>query len=197
MPDADLALAIPAVLFGAVGTAGQRCTTTRRLYVHRSIAPEFLERLQRGYESVTGLMGDPLIPGTLMGPLHTSSAVKMYTEAAELLRSSGANILAGGKPLMAEGVLQDGNWVLPTLSVPPKPEPSAMPEIWTKETFAPILNVAVFDEIEQAIEWNNSVPQGLSSSLWTRDMRNVGKWIGPSGSDTGIVNVSLNWLEAT
>ncbi|QRV84942.1 aldehyde dehydrogenase family protein [Ceratobasidium sp. AG-Ba] len=191
MPDADLALAVPAVLFGAVGTAGQRCTSTRRLYVHRSIASEFLDRLQRAYASVTKLIGDPLAQGTLMGPLHTSNAVKTYSSAADLLRSSGADILAGGKTHSTEGVLQNGNWVLPTLAVPPKPEPTALPEIWTKETFAPILNVAVFDEIEQAIEWNNAVPQGLSSSLWTRDMRNVGKWIGPSGSDAGIVNVNV------
>ncbi|KAG9078702.1 hypothetical protein FS749_009241 [Ceratobasidium sp. UAMH 11750] len=191
MPDADLALAIPAVLFGAVGTAGQRCTSTRRLYVHRSIAPEFLERLQRAYASVTKLIGDPLTQGTLMGPLHTSNAVKLYSNAVDLLRSSSADILAGGKPHTADSALQGGNWVLPTLAVPSKPEPSALPEIWTKETFAPILNVAVFDEIEQAIEWNNAVPQGLSSSLWTRDMRNVGKWIGPGGSDAGIVNVNV------
>ncbi|KAG8716772.1 hypothetical protein FRC08_008827 [Ceratobasidium sp. 394] len=191
MPDADLALAIPAVLFGAVGTAGQRCTSTRRLYVHRSIAPEFLECLQRAYASVTKLIGDPLTQGTLMGPLHTSNAVKLYSNAVDLLRSSSADILAGGKPHTADSALQGGNWVLPTLAVPSKPEPSALPEIWTKETFAPILNVAVFDEIEQAIEWNNAVPQGLSSSLWTRDMRNVGKWIGPGGSDAGIVNVNV------
>jgi hypothetical protein len=78
------------------------------------------------------------------------------------------------------------------LAVPNKPQPRELPEVWTKETFAPVLNVAVFDEIEQAIEWNNAVPQGLSSSLWTRDMRNVGKWIGPSGSDAGIVNVRID-----
>ncbi|CAE6492884.1 unnamed protein product [Rhizoctonia solani] len=191
MPDADLALAIPAVLFGAVGTAGQRCTSTRRLYVHRSIAPEFLERLQRAYASVTKLIGDPLASGTLMGPLHTRAAVSMFSEAIQKLKSTGSEILTGGQQHPVEGALQGGNWVLPTLAVPKKPQPRELPDIWTKETFAPVLNVAIFDEIEQAIEWNNAVPQGLSSSLWTRDMRNVGKWIGPSGSDAGIVNVNV------
>ncbi|KAB5588786.1 hypothetical protein CTheo_7773 [Ceratobasidium theobromae] len=191
MPDADLSLAIPAVLFGAVGTAGQRCTSTRRLYVHRAISSEFLQRLQRAYLSVTKLIGDPLAAGTLMGPLHTRSAVGMFSGAVHNLRSSGSEILTGGKEHSVDSSLQGGNWVLPTLAVPAKPRPSELPEIWTKETFAPVLNVAVFDEIEQAIEWNNAVPQGLSSSLWTRDMRNIGKWIGPSGSDAGIVNVNV------
>lgn len=190
MPDADLKLAIPAVLFGAVGTAGQRCTSTRRLYVHRSISSEFLERLQRAYVSVTGLIGDPLAAGTLMGPLHTQTAVGMFSDAVRRLESSGSEILTGGKEHSVDGSLQGGNWVLPTLAVPKTAEPGTLPEIWTKETFAPVLNVAIFDEIEQAIEWNNAVPQGLSSSLWTRDIRNVGKWIGPGGSDAGIVNVS-------
>lgn len=190
MPDADLKLAIPAVLFGAVGTAGQRCTSTRRLYVHRSISSEFLERLQRAYVSVTGLIGDPLAAGTLMGPLHTQTAVGMFSDAVRRLESSGSEILTGGKEHSVDESLRGGNWVLPTLAVPKTAEPGALPEIWTKETFAPVLNVAIFDEIEQAIEWNNAVPQGLSSSLWTRDIRNVGKWIGPGGSDAGIVNVS-------
>ncbi|KAG8712150.1 hypothetical protein FRC11_000918 [Ceratobasidium sp. 423] len=188
---ADLALAIPAVLFGAVGTAGQRCTSTRRLYVHRSIAPEFLERLQRAYASVTKLIGDPLASGTLMGPLHTQAAVGMFSEAVQKLKSTSSEILTGGQQHSVESALQGGNWVLPTLAVPKKPQPSELAEIWTKEMFAPVLNVAMFDEIEQAIEWNNAVHQGLSSSLWTRDMGNIGKWIGPSGSDAGIVNVNV------
>ncbi|KAF8684952.1 dehydrogenase [Rhizoctonia solani] len=191
MPDADLALAIPAVLFGAVGTAGQRCTSTRRLYVHRSIAPEFLDRLQRAYASVTNLIGDPLAAGTLMGPLHTQTAVGMFSDAIQKLKSTGSEILTGGQKHSVGSDLQGGNWVLPTLAIPNKPQPHELPEVWTKETFAPVLNVAIFDEIEQAIEWNNAVPQGLSSSLWTRDMRSLGKWIGPSGSDAGIVNVNV------
>ncbi|KAF8752156.1 aldehyde dehydrogenase family [Rhizoctonia solani] len=138
MPDADLALAIPAVLFGAVGTAGQRCTSTRRLYVHRSIAPEFWIDYSEPM---------PALPTSL--------------------------ILTGGQKHSVGGDLQGGNWRCGPRDVCSRPERCHL------------------DEIEQAIEWNNAVPQGLSSSLWTRDMRSLGKWIGPSGSDAGIVNVNV------
>ena len=190
MPDADLSLAVPAVFFGAVGTAGQRCTSTRRLYLHRSIASEFLERLQKAYGSITP--GDPLDSATLLGPLHTRAAVGVYSDAVEHLRRQGADILAGGARYGDKlGVaLAHGNFVQPTIAVPRDVDPSD--RIWATETFAPVLCAAVFDELEQAIGWNNAVPQGLSSSLWTRDIRNVGKWIGPEGSDTGIVNVSTD-----
>ncbi|KDQ07523.1 hypothetical protein BOTBODRAFT_38714 [Botryobasidium botryosum FD-172 SS1] len=187
MPDAPMHIALPSILFSAVGTAGQRCTTTRRLYLHRSIAPSFIERLQRAYETVK--IGDPLVAGTLLGPLHTQTAVQNYQAAISAVRSAGGEILAGGTlhtPASAE--LQNGNYVLPTIAVPASSDPKQ--DIWSKETFAPVLNVAVFDELEEAIAMNNAVPQGLSSSLWTRDVRNVGKWIGPAGSDTGIVNVN-------
>ncbi|EIN14489.1 NAD-aldehyde dehydrogenase [Punctularia strigosozonata HHB-11173 SS5] len=186
MPDADLSLAIPAVFFGAVGTAGQRCTSTRRLYLHRDIADEFLARLQKLYSSVPA--GDPLVKDTLLGPLHTQAAVGIYLNAVEHLRKSGAEILAGGERY-SRSPLDQGNFVQPTIAIP-KSTDTADP-IWSTETFAPVLSVAVFDELEKAIEWNNAVPQGLSASLWTRDLRNVGKWIGPAGSDTGIVNVNV------
>jgi aldehyde dehydrogenase family 7 member A1 len=184
MPDADLSLAVPSVFFGSVGTAGQRCTTTRRLYVHRSIAPEFLSKLQNLYSTVRA--GDPLIDSTLLGPLHTPRAIDIFSNAVKRLRDADAEILTGGRRY-EESALKGGNFVQPTIAIPKSNEPTD--QIWSEETFAPILNVAVFDELEQAIEWNNAVPQGLSSSLWTRDLRNVGKWIGPVGSDTGIVNV--------
>ena len=186
MPDADMNLALPAVFFGAVGTAGQRCTTTRRLYLHRSIADEFLTKLQKLYSSVR--VGDPLTASTLLGPLHTSKAVSTYGAAIEHLRSIGADILTGGERYL-DSPLDNGNFVQPTISIPKSVNTAE--KIWRTETFAPILNVGIFDELEQAIEWNNSVPQGLSSSLWTRDIRNVGKWIGPAGSDAGIVNVNV------
>jgi len=186
MPDADLSLALPAVFFGAVGTAGQRCTSTRRLYLHRSIADEFLSRLQTLYTSIRP--GDPLVKETLLGPLHTRAAVSIYFNAIEYLRSTGADILAGGERY-DQSPFDQGNFVQPTISVPKSADPTD--KIWRTETFAPVLNVAIFDELEQAIKWNNAVPQGLSSSLWTRDLRNVGKWIGPAGSDAGIVNVNV------
>lgn len=189
MPDADLSLAVPAVFFGAVGTAGQRCTSTRRLYLHRDIAPSFLSRLLSLYKSLGP--GDPLVPSTLLGPLHTRNAVGIYSSAIDRLRNSGAELLCGASPyrtseLTAE--LHGGNWVKPTVAVPTKVDLES--DIWKTETFAPILCVGVFDELEEAIGWNNGVPQGLSSSLWTKDIRNIGIWIGPAGSDAGIVNVS-------
>ncbi|GBE83431.1 NAD-aldehyde dehydrogenase [Sparassis latifolia] len=188
MPDADLSMAVPAVFFGAVGTAGQRCTSTRRLYLHRSIASEFLERLQALYASVTP--GDPLHASTLLGPLHTRSAMDIYTGAIDRLRAADAEILVGGGQYTdLSSPLDRGNFVMPTITVPKSTDVGLA--LWKTETFAPILSVAVFDELEEAVQWNNGVPQGLSSSLWTKDLRNVGKWIGPAGSDAGIVNVNV------
>ena len=184
MPDADLSMAVPAVFFGAVGTAGQRCTSTRRLYLHRDIAPRFLDALHKLYASVR--VGDPLAGSTLLGPLHTSAAVGVYSNAVERLQQKGAQILIGGHRYDQED-LRRGNFVKPTIAIPQSVDPTDT--IWNTEIFAPVLNVGIFDELDQAISWNNAVPQGLSSSLWTRDVRNVGKWIGPEGSDTGIVNV--------
>ncbi|EDR10267.1 NAD-aldehyde dehydrogenase [Laccaria bicolor S238N-H82] len=186
MPDADLSLAVPAVFFGAVGTAGQRCTSTRRLYLHRNIADEFLDRLQKMYRTVAP--GDPLIDSTLLGPLHTKAACDIYDKTIQHLQAIDADILTGGKRY-GHASLSAGNFVEPTIAIPKSVNPKDF--IWKTETFAPILNAAIFDDLEQAIEWNNGVPQGLSSSLWTRDIRNLGRWIGPSGSDTGIVNVNV------
>lgn len=186
MPDADLSLAVPAVFFGSIGTAGQRCTSTRRLYLHRAVAPAFLEKLQSLYAAIQP--GDPLVSGTLLGPVHNKNAISIFSSAVSTLRQAGAEILTGG--FQYSGLakpLDGGNFVQPTIAIPNTVDPKT--SIWSTETFAPILNVAVFDELEQAVEWNNAVPQGLSSSLWTRDIRAVGKWIGPTGSDTGIVNV--------
>ncbi|KAI0827420.1 NAD-aldehyde dehydrogenase [Trametes gibbosa] len=188
MPDADLDMAVPSVFFGAVGTAGQRCTSTRRLYLHSSVVQAFLSRLESLYQSVRP--GDPLDSKTLLGPLHTRHAVDVYHKAVDRLQKTGAEILTGGasyRDLAAP--LDGGNFVMPTIAIPQ--EVNVADPVWSTETFAPVLSVGVFDELEQAIEWNNGVPQGLSSSLWTRDMRNVGKWIGPAGSDAGIVNVNV------
>jgi len=186
MSDCDLSLAVPAVFFGAIGTAGQRCTSTRRLYLHRDIASEFIARLQKLYSTVR--VGDPLEEGTLLGPLHTQDAIDIYLKAIQYLHSTGGEIISGGRRY-ADAPLDVGNFVQPTIAFPKSTDPTDL--IWRTETFAPVLNVAYFDELEQAIEWNNAVPQGLSSSLWTRDLRNVGKWIGPVGSDCGIVNVNV------
>lgn len=158
MPDADLSLAVPAVFFGAVGTAGQRCTSTRRLYLHRSIAPEFISRLKTLYTSLQP--GDPLDTATLLGPLHNKAAVGIYSNAIGRLRSAGAEILVGGSPYASQELKQTlggGNWVKPTIAIPK--EVNVKHPIWSEETFAPILTVGIFDELEEAIEWNNGVPQ--------------------------------------
>ncbi|KAJ7094026.1 NAD-aldehyde dehydrogenase [Mycena belliarum] len=182
MPDADLSMAVPSVFFGAIGTAGQRCTSTRRLYLHRDIADEFLDRLQKLYAGLKP--GDPLEEGTLLGPVHSAAAIDVYETSVRYLKDTDAQIFAGGARY--ERV---GNFVQPTIAMPKSADPSDA--LWQTECFAPILNCAVFDDLAEAIRWNNAVPQGLSSSLWTRDLRNVGTWIGPSGSDTGIVNVNV------
>ncbi|KAI0052383.1 NAD-aldehyde dehydrogenase [Auriscalpium vulgare] len=186
MPDADLSLAVPAVFFGSVGTAGQRCTSTRRLYLHKSIASEFLSRLQSLHASLKP--GDPLEAGTLLGPMHNAQALSIYDAAIAQLKSSDAEVLTGGGRF-TDAPYDKGYFVRPAIALPKTLDPRD--EIWSQERFAPVLYTAVFDELEQAIEWNNAVPQGLSSSLWTRDLRNVGKWIGPAGSDAGIVNVNV------
>jgi aldehyde dehydrogenase family 7 protein A1 len=222
MPDADLSLAVPAVFFGSIGTAGQRCTSTRRLYLHRAIASEFLARLQKLYASPALRPGDPLDARTLLGPLHSRAALDIYDGAITDLKAAGAQILIGGGSGGGGGRYDDleppldrGNFVRPTIAIPRK-HPKSLAKfpsknananaaaaaaagppvaghgdgLWAKERFAPVLLVAEFDELEEAIGWNNAVPQGLSSSLWTRDVRHVGRWIGPAGSDAGIVNVS-------
>lgn len=203
MPDADLSLAIPAIFFGAIGTAGQRCTSTRRLYLHESIAPKVLDSLLPLYKSVSVKPGDPLDRKTLLGPLHTRTAVGMYEDAVRKLRESGGEILVGGEAYGSASLgetLARGNYVQPTIARPlsasltssaSSAQESQAQSLWRKETFAPILQVGIFSDLAEAIEWNNAVPQGLSSSLWTRDMRNVGRWIGPRGSDCGIVNVNV------
>jgi aldehyde dehydrogenase family 7 protein A1 len=219
MPDADLSLAVPAVFFGSVGTAGQRCTSTRRLYLHRAIAPEFLSRLRTLYASPALRPGDPLDAGTLLGPLHSRAALDVYDNAIAELRAAGAQIFVGdGGDVSGSGRYEDdlpapldrGNFVRPTIAIPnkyrkstakfPSSSKSSSEELeleehggslWGTERFAPVLLVAEFEELEEAIAWNNAVPQGLSSSLWTRDVRHVGRWIGPAGSDAGIVNVGV------
>ncbi|KAJ6612770.1 NAD-aldehyde dehydrogenase [Mycena sp. CBHHK59/15] len=186
MPDADLAMAVPSIFFGAIGTAGQRCTSTRRLYLHREIADEFLKRLQKLYATLTP--GDPLHAATVLGPVHNSTGLDIYAKAIRYLQDTDAEILCGGARY--EGAPYDsGNFVQPTIAMPKSVDPTD--ELWQTECFAPILNCGVFDNMAEAIAWNNAVPQGLSSSLWTRDLRNVGTWIGPNGSDTGIVNVNV------
>lgn len=178
--DADMALALSATLFGSVGTAGQRCTSTRRLYLHEDIHDAFLERLVAAYKGVK--IGGALEEGTLCGPLHNRAAVDAYRGGIERLNETGAKILTGGR------VLEDrpGNFVEPTVASVPLDHPMAREEL-----FVPILLAMRFSNLDEAIALNNDVPQGLSSSLFTKNQQSVFKWTGPAGSDCGIVNVNI------
>ena len=179
MDDADLDLALSAVVFGAVGTAGQRCTSTRRLILQRGISDTFVKRLARAYSTVQ--IGDPLENETLMGPLVSADAVEAFLDGVASINAQGGELVSGG------GVLQDraGYYVEPTIF-----KSSADMPIVAEEIFAPILHVFTVDSLDEAIELNNSVPQGLSSGLFTTDLRSAEKWLSAAGSDCGIANVN-------
>ncbi|KAK8349807.1 hypothetical protein V6Z12_A06G168300 [Gossypium hirsutum] len=179
MDDTDIKLAVRSVLFAAVGTAGQRCTTCRRLLLHESIYRTVVDQLLDVYKQVK--IGDPLEKGTLLGPLHTSSSRKNFEKGIEIIKSQGGKILTGG------GIIEsEGNFVQPTIV-----EISPDADVVKEELFAPVLYVMKFKTLKEAIEINNSVPQGLSSSIFTSKPEFIFKWIGPQGSDTGIVNVNI------
>jgi aldehyde dehydrogenase (NAD+) len=178
-PDADLDLAVRGVAFGAVGTAGQRWTTTRRLYLHKSIAAEFTDRLVEAYKKVP--IGDPLESSTLMGPLIDEDAVKMYTDGIESIKAEGGTVLVGG-----EVIDGPGSFVKPTI-VSGRPDMA----IVQHEIFAPILYVFEYEDIEDAIRWQNDVPQGLSSAIFTDSFRKAERFLAHHGSDCGIANINI------
>ncbi|HEX4952971.1 MAG TPA: aldehyde dehydrogenase family protein [Thermoanaerobaculia bacterium] len=177
--DADLDLALRAVLFAAVGTAGQRCTSLRRLFLQRGIAAEMKRRLVAAYPSIT--IGDPLEPGTLMGPLINEQAVVNMMAAIETAKAQGGRVLAGGRR-----VDRPGYFVEPTLI-----EATAHMPITCEETFAPILYLFEFEDLDAAIELHNSVPQGLSSAIFTLNLRHAERFLAATGSDCGIANVNI------
>ncbi|GMQ08125.1 hypothetical protein CsSME_00051998 [Camellia sinensis var. sinensis] len=179
MDDADIQLAVRSVLFAAVGTAGQRCTTCRRLILHESVYQTVLDQLLKVYKQVK--IGDPLEKGTLLGPLHTRTSREKFEKGMEIIKSQGGKILTGGSVIESEG-----NFVHPTIV-----EISPNAAVVKEELFAPVLYVMKFQTLKEAIEINNSVPQGLSSSIFTRKPEILFKWIGPLGSDCGIVNVNI------
>ncbi len=178
-PSADLELAIRGVAFGAVGTAGQRCTTTRRLYLHKSIAAPFTERLRKVYEQIP--IGDPAEPGILMGPLIDEGAVQMYLDAITTIRQQGGEVLCG-----AERLDRPGFFVKPTLVKAHRDM-----AITKEETFAPILYVFEYEDLEEAIEQQNAVDQGLSSAIFTDSFRSAERFLSHAGSDCGIANVNI------
>jgi aldehyde dehydrogenase (NAD+) len=179
---ADLKLAIPAIVFGAVGTAGQRCTTTRRLIVHESLFDDVVARLAAAYKQVETRIGDPLQPGTLMGPLIDGAAVRRFEATVEKARAAGGTVVTGGGARPGPG-----HFVLPTLitGVPPTHE------VVQTETFAPILYVMPYRTLEEAIALQNGVPQGLSSALFTQDLKAAEQFLSAAGSDCGIANVNI------
>ncbi|MDT8408818.1 MAG: aldehyde dehydrogenase family protein [Wenzhouxiangellaceae bacterium] len=176
---ADLKLAIPAIVFGAVGTAGQRCTSTRRLFLHQSIAAEVIAKLAAAYQQVP--IGDPLDEGTLMGPLTDEAAIERYLQAIERATDAGGELLAGGKR-----VERDGFFVEPAMV-----RAENHWDIVQEETFGPILYVMTFSDLADAVAMHNDVRQGLSSAIFTTDLRNAEYFIGHLGSDCGIANVNI------
>ena len=179
MDDADLDLAVRATVFSAVGTAGQRCTSLRRLLVHRAVADKMVSRLVDAYRQVA--IGDPLEPGTLMGPLVSERAVDQMMSALDLAREQGGRVVTGGNR-----VDRPGYFVEPTIVVVPKEA-----SITQQETFAPILWVVEFDTLEEAIAVQNGVTQGLSSAIFTESLKNAERFLSATGSDCGIANVNI------
>ena len=177
MDDANPDLVLRAVLFGAVGTAGQRCTTTRRLFLQRGIAPRITEALVSAYRQVK--IGDPMEEATLMGPLVNRRAVDDMMDGLRRIREQGGEILFGGERIL-------GCYVQPTL-VRARPEMPVLKE----EIFAPILYLIEFDDLDQAIHWHNDVPQGLSSAMFTANLVSAETFLSHRGSDCGIANINI------
>ena len=180
---ADLDLATRAIVFGAVGTAGQRCTTTRRVLVHDSLSQELTQRLLAAYAQVT--IGNPLDPGTLMGPLINRQAVADMQAALRTIRKQGGEVLYGGEPL--DGPRYPGGCYVRPCLVAASPHLPIVHE----ETFAPILYLITYRTLPEAIAWHNEVPQGLSSAIFTNDLREAELFLSSSGSDCGIANVNI------
>ena len=176
---ADLKLAVPSIVFGAVGTAGQRCTTTRRVLVHRSRLAELEKKLTHAYSQVR--IGNPIEPATLMGPLIDRAAVERYSQAIAEARAAGGTVITGEKVLAGKG-----NFVAPTIIRAENDWP-----IVQHETFAPVLYLIPFDSLEGAIEMQNASAHGLSSSIFTDRLQHAESFLSAAGSDCGIANVNI------
>ncbi|MFO7890477.1 MAG: aldehyde dehydrogenase family protein [bacterium] len=181
--DANMDMAVRTILFGAVGTAGQRCTTTRRIIIQKEVKEDFVNRLIKTYKQVT--IGNPLEDGILMGPVIDKFAVDSMMNAIEEVKKAGGKLLYGGNKLTVKG-LENGFYVEPTIM-----EAENDYDIVQEETFAPILYIIEYDEFEKAVEIHNNVPQGLSSSLFTTDLRKEQYFLSHIGSDCGIANVNV------
>lgn len=179
-PSADIDMAARAILFGAAGTAGQRCTSLRRLIVHKDIRAKLFKPLKKAYSSIK--VGNPLDSKTLVGPLIDEAAFDGMMTALDEAKGAGGKIIVGGERIKARG----GFYVSPAIV-----EMNAQVEIVCHETFAPILYVMTYDKFSDAIVMNNSVPQGLSSCIFTRDVREAEEFLSATGSDCGIANVNI------
>ena len=184
MEDADLEMVLPATLFGAVGTAGQRCTSTRRLLVHESLVDEVERRLVRAYDGI--VVGDPMDEKTLLGPLIDEAAVEAMEAALVAIQKEGGKLLRGGGRAQMPEPLGGGHYVVPAI-VRAENHYATVQD----ETFAPILYIIPIKDVEHAIELHNGVPQGLSSAIFTRDIRRAERFISAIGSDCGIANVNI------
>ncbi|MDF3051827.1 MAG: aldehyde dehydrogenase family protein, partial [Pseudonocardia sp.] len=179
---ADLDLAVRGIVFSAAGTAGQRCTTLRRLIVHESVADRVVDRVADAYRSLR--VGDPFAPDTLVGPLFSADAFGRMQDALAEAVAAGGTVVAGGERVPLEP--ESAYYVRPALVRMP-----AQAEVVRRETFAPILWVLTYRELGEAIAIHNDVPQGLSSSIFTLDQREAERFLAADGSDCGIVNVNI------
>ena len=182
-PSADLALAIRGITFSAAGTAGQRCTSLRRLIVHRSRLDEVVSKVSTAFASLP--VGDPLHAGTLVGPLITPAAHERMLTALEQAIDEGGRVVAGGERLFADEA-PDAAYVRPSLVTMP-----TQSAIVATETFAPVLYAMAYDDLDEAITMHNAVPQGLASSIFTTDVREAERFMAADGSDCGIANVNI------
>nr|WP_170541316.1 aldehyde dehydrogenase family protein [Ruegeria arenilitoris] len=181
-PSADLEMAVRAIVFSAVGTAGQRCTTLRRLIVHNSIRADLVARLKKAYAGLP--IGDPLAEGTLVGPLVDEASGQAMQAALKAAETEGGTVFGGKR--VTEGVPEGGVYMQPAIVEMP-----GQTEIVKTETFAPILYVMGYDGFDEALEMQNDVPQGLSSCVFTLNMREAEQFLSPAGSDCGIANVNI------
>jgi len=184
MEDADLDMVLPATLFGSVGTAGQRCTTTRRLLVHEDIYDEVKDRLVRAYSDVQ--VGDPMNESILCGPLIDEDAVANMERSIASVEAEGGTLLCGGGRAKMEGEFAGGHFVVPAIV-----EAKNAYQTVQDETFAPILYLVKIKDFDDALAQQNGVPQGLSSAIFTRDVRRAEKFMSAVGSDCGIANVNI------
>ena len=182
-PSASLDLAVRGITFAAAGTAGQRCTTLRRLIVHRSLHDELVGRLSTAFGSLP--VGSPLDAGTLVGPLVTTAAYQRMADALTTARADGGTVVVGGDRLLADAA-PDAAYTRPAVVTMP-----AQTAIVRTETFAPVLYVLAYDDFDEAVALQNGVPQGLASSIFTNDLREAERFLAADGSDCGIANVNI------